>query len=514
MPSVAVLGGGISGLSTAYYLSRLLPPHVRVRLIEASQRVGGWINSEQGDDGVLFEGGPRTLRPHGTSGTILLDLIRDLDLKSQIVQVPKSHPSAQHRYIEYDGVINQLPSGLGELLFKDTPVMRSVVTAGALEPFRARGTGDDESLYSFMTRRFNEHTALNLMGAMAHGIYAGDAKKLSVQSTFPILAACEKEFGSVVLGMLAGKIKMESKRERSLADQCLQKDPEWYKTLQQSSVIGFLPGLEALSRSLAQHLAKQSNVDIVLGQKVTKLEPLEHKMVVTMDNGTSFEAEHVVSALPTHALARIATPEPLPHLTHNPSADVAVVNLAYDKDTVSLDLDGFGFLTPHRDAQPASLMPGLLGVIFDTNSLGVQDEETNTLRFTAMIGGSDWDLAFPGVQDDASIESRAIAMATGALDKYLHIHSPPLRQKCHIQRQCIPQYMVGHRDRMADLHAAIHRIFGPRLSVTGAGYLGVSVPDCVKHGRLLAEDLARDDALGNKTTTGLEKATQPLYYLE
>ncbi|ORX45101.1 protoporphyrinogen oxidase [Hesseltinella vesiculosa] len=515
--SIVVLGGGISGLSAAYYLSRLVP-QAHIRLIESNKRAGGFIKTQQVNDHLIFEAGPRTLRPHGTSGTVLLDMIKDLDLSPLLVNIPKSHPSAQHRYIEYHGQINQLPSGLADMLLHSPPIMDSVITAGMREPFLARAsTTKDESLYNFMERRFNEHTALNLMGAMAHGIYAGDAKQLSVHSTFPILAACEQEYGSVVLGMLSGKLSVESPRERQLADACRAKDPEWFKQMQQSSVLGFLPGLGALPSRLTQFLSSQPNVSMQLGETVSRLDgQSSHQIEITTSQGQIYHADHIVSTLPSHALARISMPTTtsLPHLTHNPSADVALVNLAYEKCKVKPGLDGFGFLTPHADTMPPSQFPGLLGMIFDSNSLGVQDQDSNMVRFTAMIGGADWNLAFGSLHDNDAISSKALTMATAALSKYLEIHESPAHYHCRILRQCIPQYLVGHRQRMNELHAALQHSFGHTMSVTGASYLGVSVPDCIKHSRMLIEDLVDTGALGSKQAviTGLEKVTLPMYY--
>jgi oxygen-dependent protoporphyrinogen oxidase len=191
---------------------------------------------------------------------------------------------------------------------------------------------------------------------------------------------------------------------------------------------------------------------------------------------------------------------------------VAVVNLAYRRTECDTGLDGFGFLTPHRDAPHRNKVPGLLGVIFDSNSLGKQDENNGLVRFTAMIGGSDWDLAFDGT-NDSDVAPQALALAQTAMQSCLGIHASPVHSRAHILRQCLPQYTVNHRQRMRDLHVALQEQTAGRLSVAGSSYLGVSVPDCVKHSRLLVDDLISVGALGNMSVavTGLEKATQDLW---
>lgn len=126
-----------------------------------------------------------------------------------------------------------------------------------------------------------------------------------------------------------------------------------------------------------------------------------------------------------------------------------------------------------------------------------------------MIGGSDWDLAFDDT-NEADVAPQALALAQRAMQSCLGVHALPVHSQAHIRRQCLPQYKVNHRQRMRDLHVALQEQTGGRLSVAGSSYLGVSVPDCVKHSRLLVDDLISVGALGSKSVavTGLEKSTQ------
>ncbi|KAI8063226.1 hypothetical protein BC940DRAFT_307866 [Gongronella butleri] len=522
---VTILGGGISGLSAAYYISRLAP-HVHVRLVEASQRLGGWIHTDRIDDDLFFEAGPRAIHPTGPSGTALLDLIHDLNLQDEVIQVPTTHPSAVHRYVEYEGMVNQLPAGPGDLLFRRAPVMASVVRAGLMEPFRGRRSandGDDESLYAFIERRLNTHVALNLLGAATHGLFAGDAKRLSLHANLPILAACEQAAGSIVLGMLRGNFKMDSPRERELVASCTRKDPNWFKQMQENEVLGLRHGVDTLPRALAAYLAKQPNVSIVLEEPVNHVDLDSTTLKLTTSNGTVLETDHIISALPSNTLAKLC-PSALEPLKSE-RVDVAVVNLAYTThDIPSFDLDGFGLLCAHRDASTSSKHPGLLGIIFDTNCLGEQDEHHEKTRFTVMVGGCNWDLAFPSSpglakdsgddDDDDDVARRAIDLAKAAMSSYFAIDATPCHARCHVLRQAIPQYTVGHRDRVAAVHKAMRQQLGHKMSVTGASYFGATMGDCVKQSRMLVEDLVQHGALGSKEAivTGLERSTQPLFY--
>ncbi|KAI8346169.1 protoporphyrinogen oxidase [Blakeslea trispora] len=535
MSNVAVLGGGISGLSAAYYLARLAPKTTKITLIEGKNRLGGWIKSRRVAPGkytsqtelpptsteknsVLFEGGPRTLRPKGAGGTVMLEMIQHLALDNDILTVPTTHPSAQNRYIYFNGEINQLPSSLSSALFNKPPVLKSVLLAGLLESFRSSrfqqgqpkdGQEEDESIYSFMERRFNQHAALHLMGAMTHGIYAGDVKQLSLQSTFRMLHEAEKNYNGVIRGLIKG-INTETMRERGMAVRAREHRPEWFGQLEKMSVIGFRDGLESLPERLLAWLKQCPNVDILTNEPVESIHAHGKEAKIKTQSKELF-VDHVISTLPSSVLDKLTSSKPLPHLNHNPSVDVAVVNLAYPSH-VKLAYDGFGFLTPHRDTPYPTPLPGTLGVIFDSNALADQERsyQPETTKLTAMIGGSDWEDAFGKTPIDQLDPEIAHDYACNIMRTFLNIDAEPTHAMVHLQKQCIPQYLVGHESRMRELHHTLSQQYGQLLSVTGASYLGVSVPDCIKYSRMLVEELLVSGALGSrdKVVTGLGKTIQ------
>ncbi|OBZ83106.1 Protoporphyrinogen oxidase [Choanephora cucurbitarum] len=537
MSNIAVLGGGISGLSAAYYLARLAPQTTKITLIEGKDRLGGWIKSRRVAPGkytsqtelppisteknsVLFEGGPRTLRPKGAGGTVMLEMIQHLGLDNDdLLAVPTTHPSAQNRYIYFNGEINQLPSSLSSALFNKPPVLKSVLLAGALESFRSsrfqqgqpKDGQEDESIYSFMERRFNQHAALHLMGAMTHGIYAGDVKQLSLQSTFRMLHEAERNYNGVIRGLMKG-VNTETMRERGMAVRARDHRPEWFSQLEKMSVVGFKSGLESLPERLLTWLRQRPNVEILTNEPVESIHLLSNgKEGKIKTRSRELFVDHMISTLPSFTLDSLISSNRLPHLNHNPSVDVAVVNLAYPSD-VKLAYDGFGFLTPHRDTPYPIPLPGTLGVIFDSNALSDQekDYQPETTKLTAMIGGSDWEDAFGKTPIDQLDPDVAHDYACRIMRTFLNIDAKPTHAMVHLQKQCIPQYLVGHESRMRELHHALEKQYGQVLSVTGASYLGVSVPDCIKYSRMLVEELLVSGALGtrDKAVTGLGKTVQ------
>ncbi|KAF9582854.1 hypothetical protein BGW38_010681 [Lunasporangiospora selenospora] len=237
-------------------------------------------------------------------------------------------------------------------------------------------------------------------------------------------------------------------------------------------------------------------------------------------------------------------------LSHNPSANVAVVNLVYDAAKAQLPTPGFGYLIP-RSENSAQNHKGLLGVVFDSCATPGQDtgpSNGNVIKLTAMIGGYMFDeVASTQHLSPAATEGHSSSevgnakkyspiskgfekdqvrrlelffkeVATDAVMNHLNIETEPELVRVHIQHNCIPQYLVGHLQRMQSLDEALRRDFDGMLAVTGAGYLGVSVNDCIKNARevveaivskLDEEDSGEAELVGKQdAVTGLERASK------
>ena len=220
-----------------------------------------------------------------------------------------------------------------------------------------------------------------------------------------------------------------------------------------------------------------------------------------------------MSALPSFALDSLLD-SPVPHLSHNPSATVAVVNMSFPHPAgwVYLPITGFGYLVPRATEEPYN-PHHVLGCVFDSDAMpGLDDLPIRpTLvgaaapppnqaftKMTVMLGGHHWAKGGASVPSEEEIGQHAIRTLRGHFG-----WSPmviPTHQLVHLQRDCIPQYLVGHPQRMRALHRSIAD--GPwrgRLSLIGASYGGVSVNDCVRSGWEAARRIAR-----GAPTTGLE----------
>ena len=188
--------------------------------------------------------------------------------------VSKSDPAARNRYIYYKSRLKKAPSSLGSAIassFSSDSPFFGLLSSIASEPFRSRNSaGDDESVDSFVKRRFGAKFAEDVLSALVHGIYAGDTRTLSIQAVFPSLWRLEQKFGSVVIGMLFGGIK-PPELEIAAKQELENRLGPFVKRMKQVSVYSLQDGLEMLPSALVQYLKSQPNVEMRNGSSATKL---------------------------------------------------------------------------------------------------------------------------------------------------------------------------------------------------------------------------------------------------
>ncbi|KDQ09663.1 hypothetical protein BOTBODRAFT_116965 [Botryobasidium botryosum FD-172 SS1] len=486
--TVAVLGGGITGLSAAFHLSRRLPPTARIILLEKQRRLGGWIRSQnhqglapRGQD-VVLDTGPRTLRPNSKA---LLELINLLGLNESVVTVPKSHPAARSRYI-YAPPLTALPSSVASLLKSPfTPALRPLLPAVLREPLRRANRPPDitdESVHAFVSRRFGEEFARVFVSALVHGIYGADSRLLSVRSAFSSLwEAEERGWGSVVRGFARSALSPASKRTASTEYHI----GEMENMMKDISIYAFRGGMETLPRAIYDWLKSRPNVDIHTGVDVRSLTPLPAESrfevwpIATSAGPLITNPTHIVSALPLSALHNIIPPlYALPHLTANPSSTIQVLNIVFPPTEAPLHPPGFGYLVPRpKGGYSIANEPShyIIGCIFHSGVFGPSPSPRPPTSSKDIKTGAP-------PSDTPTTLTVMLRSPTPILDS---TRLPePIHMEMHVQSECIPTYTVGHGARMRDLKAALEGgAWGGRMEVVGAGVGGVSVGDCVEAGR-------------------------------
>ncbi len=440
--SIAVLGAGLTGLTAAYRLARL--GH-RVRVFEASDRVGGAIRTEL-SEGWLVEAGPNTIL---AGEPALSALVAELGLAPERVA---ANPSAKKRYIVRRGAPLALP--LSPPAFLASSQFSLGTKLRVLRDFFARppAHATDPSIDTFIRHRFGPEIADYVLNPFVTGIYAGDPEKLSARHAFPKLWAAAQSHGSLL------RAQQASAKSRS-AD---------------AGIFSFRRGLQTLPEALAARLPERV---LSLRSKVESLTPGAAWTLAWRD-GTDPRTETfdaVIAALPAPALAALrfnsAAPSPLAVLdtiTHPP---VASLFLGYRQDQIAHPLDGFGLLVPAVEKH------SFLGVLF-SSTLFPGRAPVGHVALTVLAGG----MRQPEL---ARLSAGALlARVAPDLEKLLGVRGAPVFQRHTFWPRAIPQYDLGYECHLAAIAATERAHSGFFLG--GQAVDGIALPACIAAGERLA----------------------------
>ncbi|KAL7790426.1 hypothetical protein V8C37DRAFT_403451 [Trichoderma ceciliae] len=514
---VAVLGGGLTGLTTAYYLAKWLPSTTKITLLEGSDRLGGWIRTDRipvkvgSVEGVVnFERGPRSLSSLNKStwrfdDLVLWDLALDLGLK--VVS-----PRDLSRYIYYPDHLVPLPPHTSLAAFASEPIVVESLWAGfgyvmrRLFSRKDRVPVEDLSIADWIQHITGSQVlAENLASAMVHGIYGGDIYTLSARSVL------DRFYWAHYLPNLGPNVRHMALAEQSFME-AMAEDPQVRKLAQQprGALLTFgEAGMEALPIALADALNGQANVEVKLNAKVTALDydsETELVKIATGQSSSSEEYHKVISTLPSQHLASIT--DDIPSLGSSHAVSIMTVNIWYPQ--TKLKPPGFGYLIP-LSVPPEQNPERALGVFFDSD-IGIRgpDEPPGTKLFVLM-GGHYYDRnkSPRGPSVPIPTEQEAIQQAKKILERHLGIpQSTPCFAMARLARECIPQYNRGHQDTMAAADEEIREHFDGRLAVAGGSYTRIGAMGALRNGY----DMARTVAKGDWLATGLEQMEFPTQF--
>ncbi|KAJ3274955.1 hypothetical protein HDV01_001819 [Terramyces sp. JEL0728] len=465
MSKVVVLGGGISGLCAAYFLTL---KNARVTVVQGKQR-GGWIQTlYRGTE--YIETGPRSLRPVGDAAFVTLDMIYDLGLEKDILGIPSSSPAAQNRYIYFKGQLNNLSSNPFKIFASNAPILQGFVPALLKESFQPKSKEVDESIHSFVSRRLGPYIAENMISAVIHGIYAGDTKMLSIRSTMKSLHNFEKNHGSITNGILASLFKKVEPYQSSKPEA-----QKFIEKVKQFKIYSFTKGMQTLTDALEGRL-KARGVEIIPESAVAvRFNP---ETVEIETETMEIVADKVISAIPSKKLSKLLSDADLKEkLDSIESVTVGVVNLVYKGDVVKSK--GFGFLVPQSESDNLDI----IGVVYDSCSFPEHSTGSGThTRMTVMMGGHAFESKFKN--PDTVSKNHLLDVSLESVEKVLGIRRDLLVDSyVSIQKDCIPQYYVGHEEKVQSIYEQLDKLSNGRFIVTGASYNGVSVNDCVYNSR-------------------------------
>jgi protoporphyrinogen/coproporphyrinogen III oxidase len=464
---VIVVGAGLSGLVTAYRLHRT---GLRVQVFEAAARPGGVIGSER-KSGVLFERGPNS----GMDTTPAINTLLD-DLGIRELRIDASKASSR-RYVVRGGHMVALPTSPGA--FISTPLFSWGAKLRLFaEPFIARAPADvEESISQFVRRRLGREFLDYAIEPFVSGIYAGDPGLLSLPAAFPRLHALEQRYGSLTRGAILGARERRRSAERPKSS---------------SVSFSFREGFQTLTDALAAALP-----NVACGTRATALRrEADETFAVAFGGATSGEqrARAVVLAVPAYAGASLVAtlvPHAARALSEIPYSPVAVVISAYRRRAVSHPLDGFGVLAP------AVERPGMLGSLF-SSSMFENRAATDTAVFTTFLGGR------RDPARAAAPDAELLQTVQRELTRLVGVSEPPLFNEITRWSRAIPQYALGHLQRIAAVEQAERDVPGLYFCANYRG--GVSISDCVIHGEAMAQQVA--GRLGADTPAVAVKAVE------
>jgi protoporphyrinogen/coproporphyrinogen III oxidase len=447
---VVVIGGGIAGLAAARRLETLAPD-ASVLLVERDDVVGGKLRTEH-VDGLVIDAAPDSFLSRKERG---VGLCEEVGLGDELIS---RRPEHHRSFVRRGGALHPLPEGLTGMIPTSLDALEASDLLSdegkarfAAEPDVPAAAGDeDESIASFVTRRFGREAYDSLVEPLMTGIYGGDGEQLSLRATFPQLRLLELEHGSVLRG-LSAPAPSELPPFVSL------------RTGMGSLVTALVTGFE--------------RTELLLGRAALRVSRRAAGYEVELAAGDTVDADAVVVATPGFVSAELVAdldPDLAADHAAIPYASSVVVTLAFSRADV-LPLDGYGYVVP-RIAATDVLACTWASQKWD----GRAPEDAVLIRvYVGRFGGRDVTL---------DTDEALVALARDELGLF-DVTAEPTLTRVHRWPRGMPQYVLGHPERVARIEAAM--IEHPGLTVAGAAYRGVGIPDCILSGEQAAESVAR-----------------------
>ena len=462
MTRIAIVGGGISGLASAYALeeARRAGASVDYVLYESSPRLGGVLRTEH-INGCVVEAGPDSFI---TEKPWAADLCRSLGIGDQLIGSNdadrKTYILTRGRLVEMpDGLMFMvptkiLPTGLSPLFSWKTKLR---MAQELLHP--PRGVDRDESVAEFVERHYGGEMVDRLADPLLSGVYGGEAANLSVRAVLPRFAEMERTHGSLGKAMLAARRKMPSARKPA---------PPLFTSLKN--------GMQSLAQTIVSRLRPDA---LLTSTPVLAVQQREAGGWIVSAGLKSDQFDAVVVALPGPAAANVLhitnaeLSRELGAIQYSSSITVA---LGYD-DQVRRSLPpGFGFLVPRSEGKR------LLAATFVHNKFPHRAPQDRAL-LRCFFAGSNAESVWPYSDD------QIIGIVRNELQQILGLRAEPLFARVYKWKSAMAQYGVGHLERLERIQQLRQQL--PGLALAGNAYRGIGVPDCVRSGRDAAAALLK-----------------------
>lgn len=464
MNRLTIIGGGIAGLSAAYYAYKKIPD-VQVTLIETGSQWGGKITTDRvpfENGHFIIEGGPDTFlatKPWG------LALCKELGLGERL---HGTNPHKKNTYVLNKGRLLPLPDGLAMMIPSD---VRSILESRLISWFGkarmgmdfllpAKAVNGDESLGAFVSRRLGREAYENLIEPLMSGIYAGDGDQLSLASTFPYLRDLENKYRSLARGALEMRKQSNGRAVQG----------------SRSAFLTPTTGLAEVVEALVENL-QANNADLRLNARAVRVIQRYLGFQVQLEDGAFLDSDTLILATPAYVSAQLVSslnPELGFTLQSIPYASTATVSLAYRLSDIPRPLDGYGYVIPRREGRKA------LACTWTSTKFPHRAPDGYAL-LRVFVGRAGQDLSWEA--------DELLAVAKEELKLTLGVTAEPLVVRLFKWDKAMPQYNLGHPERLARIDSALQH--HPDLALAGNGYRGIGIPDCIHSGELAVERILK-----------------------
>lgn len=461
MKKVAIVGGGITGLATAYYLHRRGLGNVEYTVVESSPSFGGKIVTSQ-EGGFVVEGGPDSFITQKAAAT---ELCRELGLSDQLIN---TNDAARKIFVWSRGKLRPMPEGVMLIVpTKISPFLKSSLISwpgkfrmgldAVIPPRRDEG---DETLAHFVRRRLGAEALDKIAEPMIAGIYVADAENLSLESTFPRFLDLERKHGSLIRGMM---------KQRRAAMNSNGGSGNGHSRA--SLFMTLRGGMNQLTDAL---VAKLNPDSLMSNRGVVSLTSEAGGFHLALSDGVHLHPDAVVLASPAYVtsdLLKETDPALATKLAEIRYVSTATVSFGFKREDVGHPLDGFGFLVPRSERRR------IIACTWTSTKFDYRAPDGFVL-LRAFVGGAHREEL--AEQDEAAIAN----MAREELGEMMGITSAPVLTQVYRWKGANPQYEIGHRERIAEIDRLASQHHG--LYLAGAAYHGVGIPDCIQDGSRVA----------------------------
>jgi len=453
--SVGIIGGGISGLSAGYFLKSRLGDRLDMTIFEKEDRLGGTIGTTR-RDGYLADWGPNGFLDREP---LTLEFIEEIGLFDKLYP---SNTLSEKRFIYRNNKLWEISANPFKFMASGLLSSRGRARTACEYFVPPKRDEADESIFNFVCRRIGREAAETLIDPMVSGVYGGDAETLSLGACFPVMEQMEREYGGLIKAMI--KKRKANKRTGKKGGP--------------AGPSGHLTSFRGGIFTLVEHLEKLLSEHIIKGDEVKGISRENERFAVVSASGRR-EFDYVIIATPSYQAAEI-----LRSLSQNiadtlaqiPYSNLAVACQGYRITDIERSVDGFGFLVPH------SQKLDILGSIW-TSVIFPEQAPQGFALFRTMLGGA---------KNNHIIELGAAKLgelAHNNLARIMGIKSRPSFQEIIIWKDAIPQYTIGHRDRLRKIRAGLDGIGG--IYLAGNAYTGISLNDSIKRSRGIAEAIIK-----------------------